>query len=206
MSVRRVISFLATVVLLSASVVSAQTHAVLLPENGSEQFEPGTVYPMSIIDQYMQDPMPPAILPLEGIASFPSQERAGKRVVLVSPQVNVATPIWEVQLQGPPVDSIPEEDEWIPVEQQPEFDQEALVNSIVYPAQAAGERREGTVIVGALIGVEGFVERVQIIRSDDPVFNGAAAAAVAMTPFTPGVAKGKPTRLWVRIPVKFKLD
>ena len=186
--------------------MSAQTHAVLLPENGSEQFEPGMVYPMSIIDGYMQDPMPPAILPLEGISSFPSEERAGKRVVLVSPQINVPTPIWDVQLQGKPVDSTLKDDEYVPVEREPEFDQEALINSIEYPAKAAAERKEGTVIVGALIGVEGFVERVQIVRSDDPIFNGAAAAAVAMTPFTPGVANGKPTRLWVRIPVKFKLN
>ncbi len=183
-----------------------QTHAILLPADEAGEFASGMVYPMTSVNRWMQQQAPPAMLPLEAVGMFPEQERAGKTIVMVNPQLNAPTPIWDVQLSGMPIDDGSEEEEFVPVEREPEFDVATLQRSIVYPREAQEQKIEGTVVVGALVGPEGAVERVRILRSDNEILNAAAATAVAMTPFTPGVANAEASRLWVRIPVTFKLD
>lgn len=189
--------------------VVAQTHAILLPADEAEGFELGMVYPMTSVERWMQQQAPPAMLPLEAVGMFPEQERAGKSIVMVNPQVDAPTPIWDVQLSGAPVNNSSDgsdEGELVAVERNPEFDMATLQRSIIYPPAATQQKIEGTVVVGALVGAEGAVERVRILRSDNELLNAAAATAVAMTPFTPGIMGGETGRLWVRIPVTFKLD
>ena len=206
MSIRRVIIAILVVLAAVAPAAMGQTLAVLLPADEAGGFSFGMVYPIASVNQWMQRQAPPAMLPLEAMGMFPEQERIDKTIVMVNPQLSAPTPIWDVQLSGVPIDGEAGDGEFIPVEQEPEFDLATLQRSIVYPREAQEQRIEGSVVVSALVGPEGAVERVRIVRSDNELLNAAAATAVAMTPFTPGIANGVPSRLWVRIPVQFKLD
>ncbi|MCK4333843.1 energy transducer TonB [candidate division WOR-3 bacterium] len=76
----------------------------------------------------------------------------------------------------------------------------------VYPAKAQNEGHEGTVFVNALVGPYGHVIDVEILQSSgwEELDNAALEAARHWT-FTPGEQRGKPVKVWVRIPFHFKL-
>ncbi len=63
---------------------------------------------------------------------------------------------------------------------------------------------DGTVIVRALVGADGIVERT-LIANSIPVLDGAAARAVEQWLFDPALAAGKPVAVWVAIPVRYRL-
>jgi len=194
-----------------ATAGTAQTQVALIPADADlSSFKPGMVYPIIEMEQLHRASPNPVLIPLEGAVHLPPEERKNKAVVFLSAEVPVATPMWDVQLSGEPrppqASQADPEDEWVPVEQEPEFDQQMLMSSIRYPAEAKSAHVEGRVVVGALIGPDGVVERVRIIESDHEILNAAAAVAVALTPFAPAIASGVPSRMWVRIPVQFKLD
>lgn len=191
--------------------VVAQTQVALIPADANlSAFKPGMVYPITEIERLHRASPNPVLIPLEGAVHLPMEERKSKVVVFLSAEVPVATPIWDVQLSGEPrpphAAQSDAEEEFIPVEKEPEFDQQMLMSTIRYPAEAKTAHVEGRVVVEALIGPDGIVERVRIVESDHEILNAAAAVAVALTPFAPAIANGVPSRLWVRIPVQFKLD
>ncbi len=99
----------------------------------------------------------------------------------------------------------PDIDEFIAVEKEPEFDYAALQRRVKYPDIARRNGVEGQVLVAALVGKDGRVEKMQVIESDNELLNAAATAAVRETVFTPAIQNGTPVRLWVRIPIVFKL-
>ncbi len=99
----------------------------------------------------------------------------------------------------------PDIDEFVAVEKEPDFDYADLQRRVKYPDMARRNGIEGTVFVGALVGKDGRVEKTQIISSDNEILNNAAIAAVKETVFTPAIQNGNPVRLWVRIPIAFKL-
>jgi protein TonB len=63
---------------------------------------------------------------------------------------------------------------------------------------------EGTVMLWALVDLDGSVKAVQVIRSV-PLLDAAASAAVHRWRFTPALASGHPVRVWVAVPVRFSL-
>jgi len=190
----------------SAIGMAAQIQAVLVPPGNVTAEIEGMVLPIMALESLIDPAQPPMMLPFEAAVQMPVEARMGMRIVFLSDAVQRPTPIWEVQLHGLPVASDSSDDAFVPVERQPEFDANLLAKNVVYPAVAKEQEREGSVMVGALIGPDGMVERVSIIRSDNEIFNGAAATAVALTPFTPAVSNGVANRMWVRIPVQFKLQ
>ena len=99
----------------------------------------------------------------------------------------------------------PDIDEFIAVEKEPEFDYADLQRRVKYPDMARRNGIEGQVLVGALVGKDGRVEKTQIISTDNEILNSSAIAAVRETVFTPAIQNGNPVRLWVRIPIAFKL-
>ena len=99
----------------------------------------------------------------------------------------------------------PDLDEFIAVEKDPGFDYEALQRRVKYPEIARRNGIEGQVVVAALVGKDGKAEKTQIIDSDNEVLNKAAEAAVKETVFTPAIQNGTPVRVWVRIPISFRL-
>ena len=99
----------------------------------------------------------------------------------------------------------PDIDEFIAVEKEPEFDYDELRRRVKYPEIAQRNGIEGQVLVGALVGKDGRVEKTQVISSDNELLDSEAQRAVRETVFTPAIQNGNPVRLWVRIPIKFTL-
>ena len=74
-----------------------------------------------------------------------------------------------------------------------------------YPDLAREAGVEGTVMLWALVDLDGSVKAVQVIRSV-PLLDAAASAALLRWRFTPALANGHPVRVWVAVPVKFSLQ
>ena len=87
----------------------------------------------------------------------------------------------------------------------PGFDFADLQRRVRYPDMARRNGIEGQVLVAALVGRDGSVEKTQVISSDNEILNSAALAAVRETVFTPAIQNQSPVRVWVRIPISFKL-
>jgi protein TonB len=75
----------------------------------------------------------------------------------------------------------------------------------VYPDQARAERIEGTVIVEALIGTDGRVIDVHVLRSVHPLLDASAVEAVSQWEYTPTLLNGEPVELIMSITVPFAL-
>lgn len=97
--------------------------------------------------------------------------------------------------------AVPEPGVWQYVEQQPEV---AVRVAPEYPELAREAQVEGTVLLWALVGLDGRVDEVRVQRSV-PLLDGAARAAVAKWRFTPALANGQPVRVWVAVPVRFSI-
>jgi protein TonB len=83
----------------------------------------------------------------------------------------------------------------------------ALVYRIdpVYPTLAAAGGLEGSVILEAIVGREGRVESVRVLRSQR-VFEEAALEAVRQWRYAPVLLNGHPERFILTVVVTFTLD
>lgn len=73
-----------------------------------------------------------------------------------------------------------------------------------YPAIARAARVEGVVILEAVIGEDGSVSDVRVLRSI-PLLDAAAMEAVRQWRFTPTLLNGEPVPVVMTITVAFKL-
>ena len=73
-----------------------------------------------------------------------------------------------------------------------------------YPDAARNAGIQGTVLVGARVGVDGGVDSVRVIRSVAGL-DSTAMASVRKWHFNPASLHGKPIPAWVAIPVRFTL-
>jgi TonB family protein len=73
-----------------------------------------------------------------------------------------------------------------------------------YPDEAREKHVDGTVMVQALVGTDGFVKDVRVVKSI-PLLDEAAKAAVRQWRFNPALAHGNPIAVWVGVPVKFSI-
>ena len=108
-------------------------------------------------------------------------------------------------IESSDVNTLPEVDGFTAVESEPNFDYHRMARLVRYPKVAQRTGLAGTVLVAALVGTNGIVERTKVVESVHHLFEDAAVAAVVLTPFTPAISNGKPVRIWVRVPIKFKL-
>ncbi len=74
-----------------------------------------------------------------------------------------------------------------------------------YPAGAKQSQLEGWVRVKMLVGVEGRVERAEVLESSDPVFEEPALEAAKSFRFEPAQFHGRRVRAAVMVPVRFEL-
>ncbi|HYH10699.1 MAG TPA: TonB family protein [Thermoanaerobaculia bacterium] len=79
--------------------------------------------------------------------------------------------------------------------------------TVPYPPMARAQRIEGTVITSVLVGENGQVLDVRILRGiGRPVgLNEAAEQAMRRSTFAPGTKDGVRVKAWVTVPVEFKL-
>lgn len=74
----------------------------------------------------------------------------------------------------------------------------------VYPAIALAARVEGTVILEAIIGVDGGVREARVLRSI-PLLDAAAVAAVRQWRYTPTTLNGIPVPVVMTVTVRFEI-
>ena len=96
-------------------------------------------------------------------------------------------------------------DDLVVVEKDPGFDYTALAQRVVYPVKAREDNIEGQVVLGILIGANGVATKCVVLESANSILNESAAKAALLTKFDPAIQNGKPVRVWVRIPISFKL-
>ena len=73
-----------------------------------------------------------------------------------------------------------------------------------YPDWARKKGVEGVVMIQALVGRDGLVKDVRVVKSI-PDLDDYAKAAVKQWRFKPALSKGSPVAVWVAVPVKFSL-
>lgn len=74
-----------------------------------------------------------------------------------------------------------------------------------YPELAKKAGIEGTVVVKVLIDLEGNVEATELLKSVE-VLDEAALEAARQFKFTPAKLDGKPVKVWMSVPFRFKLQ
>jgi protein TonB len=76
-----------------------------------------------------------------------------------------------------------------------------------YPRKARRMGCEGIVILKVLVGENGRVSNFEIFQSSGyPILDKAAVSAVKMWLFEPGTKNGKKIKIWVKVPIRFKLN
>lgn len=98
------------------------------------------------------------------------------------------------------------------VEQMPEFPggqtelMKFLGEKIKYPVIAQEQGIQGTVVLRFVVGKDGSVSDVQVVRSLDPSCDKEAIRVVKSMPkWVPGKQNGRPVLVYFTVPVRFKL-
>lgn len=97
------------------------------------------------------------------------------------------------------------------VERQPAYEggevarQQFIAENLVYPDSAIKYGKQGTVIIEFVVEVDGHLSHVKAIKSFDDYCAAEAVRVVRMMLWTPGEQRGKPVRVKVRMPIKFRL-
>lgn len=102
-------------------------------------------------------------------------------------------------------EEVPDSEEFIAVEKEPQVDLGELQKKVVYPEMARKSGVEGQVIVRVLVGKDGRVKQTKIQYSESSMLDQAAVDAVKKSVFTPAIQNGQPITCWVSIPIKFRL-
>ena len=94
-----------------------------------------------------------------------------------------------------------------PVELTPEMIPPVLLHKVspIYPDVPRKARLQGRVTVQAVIGLDGSVESVEILRTTNPLFDDAALAAVKLWRYRAATMNGVPVRVFFTVEVGFVL-
>ena len=99
------------------------------------------------------------------------------------------------------------------VDQQPEFPggeaamYKWLGDNIVYPSAASEEGVQGRVVVEFVVGKDGSISNVKVVRPRHPALDKEALRVVkAMPKWLPGRNNGQPVKVTYTLPVTFKLQ
>jgi protein TonB len=83
---------------------------------------------------------------------------------------------------------------------------EAISKNLVYPRAARLSSIEGQVLIAALIDEEGRVDSTRVIKSLGPMgCDEAAIEAIRTVKWNPALQRNKAVKVWVSIPVFFRL-
>jgi periplasmic protein TonB len=98
-------------------------------------------------------------------------------------------------------------------QEQPEFPggPEALnkfiIDNLKYPQEAADVNVQGKVIVKFAVNADGSVNRIEVLRSINPLLDQEAMRVVSIFPkWRPGKQNGTPVAVWFVLPVTFRLS
>lgn len=113
----------------------------------------------------------------------------------------------DVTKDAPPPPETDEETYFIAVEDMPQIigGLEAIQRNVVYPDLAIRAGVEGTVYVTAFVDEKGSVTKAEVIKGIGAGCDEAAVGAILKAKFIPGKQRGKPVKVRVSIPVRFKI-
>ncbi len=174
--------------------------------------------PPSIDNQDVQPVTPPppsnVVKPNLGVP-VPVPDAIAPQLTL--PDMNQPTPQAAVSGNGPVTQSAPnlvintpvEEadpspDDFVDVSDEPREIQ-PIEKLIQYPEVARRSGLRGSVTVQALIGKDGSVEKVEVLKSDYDLFKDAAIEAMKKAKFTPARQNGTALKVWITRKIDFKL-
>jgi protein TonB len=155
--------------------------------------------------------VPPKVVKEEVVEEIPTIEEIKQNEVAAVEVEGDA----EVVFEEPVVEVVAEDENkvFLVVEQQPEFEggYEAMMNFIRknmrYPASARRMGIDGTVFVSFVVGKDGSINEVKVIRGISADCDKEAVRVVqAMPPWKPGKQNGKPVFVRFNLPIKFKLN
>jgi protein TonB len=100
-----------------------------------------------------------------------------------------------------------EHNPFIPVESMPTIigGLESIAKNIYYTEIAKRIGIEGKVVIYALINKNGDVEDVKVLKGLLPELDEIALKAIRAAKFNPGMQRNKPVKVWVSVPILFKL-
>jgi TonB family protein len=101
------------------------------------------------------------------------------------------------------VDLFPSKDEFIDIQDEPRL-LTNIQSLVVYPEQAKRSGLEGKVYADVLIGKDGSVEKVEIAKTTDTIFNQPAKDALMKARFKPALQNGSPVKVWWTVPIVFR--
>jgi len=102
-------------------------------------------------------------------------------------------------------EAVPQMDDFVSYEQEPDVDMGELQKNVVYPDVAIKAGIEGKVMISVLIDKSGRVIKTVIRSTSSSLLDKAAIDAVKKTTFKPGFQNKQPVTSWLLIPVIFKL-
>lgn len=80
-----------------------------------------------------------------------------------------------------------------------------IAKSLVYPEDAQQKGLQGITIVRFVVNEKGKPENLQVIRSSYPILDKEAMRVIETLAFKPGTNNGKKVKVYMNIPVDFKL-
>ena len=150
----------------------------------------------------------PAVAPPAAAIPVPVPDAEAPPEQTIMSQEEIATSTPGVSEEGsqqivvaPSEDDLPKFGEYVYYEELPE-----PITRVqpIYPDLAREAGVDGTVNVQALVGKDGKVRDVRVVKSI-PMLDEAARAAVRQWVFKPALSNNKPVAVWVAVPVKFSL-
>ncbi len=196
-----------------ALVVSLFLHLILFQGLRAVEFgqKPPEVKPIKItveevpLTRQVRRPPPPE---LPSVPIPTESEEVPEDVTIRSTELNLS------ELPPPPPPPGQEENieagyVFVPYDQAPQLvgGMDAIKRNLVYPELARKAGIEGLVIVGVLIDEEGRPIKTQILKASGVHigFEEAATAAVMKTRWIPAKQRDKAVKVWVSIPIHFRL-
>lgn len=137
----------------------------------------------------------------------PDAEAPQEQTIMSQEEIATSTPGMAEAGEGQQIVVAPSEDElpkfgdYVYVEELPEAITRVPPQ---YPDLAREAGVDGTVMVQALVGKDGKVKDVRVVKSI-PMLDENAKAAVRQWVFKPALSNNKPVAVWVGVPVKFSL-
>jgi periplasmic protein TonB len=151
----------------------------------------------------------PVAPPTVGVAvPVPDAEAPPEQTIASQEEISAVTPGVEatggdnIVVAPPAEDELPKFGEYVYVEELPEAVTKAQP---LYPELARSAGVDGTVLVQALVGKDGKVKDVKVVKGNE-MLNDAAVTAVRQWVFKPALSNNKPVAVWVAVPVRFSLN
>jgi protein TonB len=80
-------------------------------------------------------------------------------------------------------------------------------DNLKYPAEAESNNIQGRVILKFVVNPDGSVDKIELLRSVDPLLDTEAVRVVKTLPkFRPGKQNGSPVHVWFVLPVFFRIE